>query len=68
MECMGEKTQSEKIPRLVTLPSPLLRYGGRKQAGPTLSGRGIWSNGKKEKAGSGAVRTGRINLLRFQDL
>ena len=66
--CWGleKKTWNEKIPRLVALPSPLLQYGGRlfscvrecrKQAGPTLSGKSIWSNGKKDKAGSGSVRT-----------
>ena len=54
---MGEKPrniqktkQREKNPRLVAFPSPLLRSGGqlfsgvpkhRKQAGPTLSGRGF---------------------------
>ena len=72
--CWGweKKPRNENITRLVALPSPLLRYGARlfsgvrerrKQAGLTLSGRGIWSKGKKEKAGSGSVKTGRMNLL-----
>ena len=55
----SEKETKEKNPRLVVLPSPLLRYGGRlfsgvrerrKQAGPTLSGRGSNLMGKKKKA------------------
>ena len=53
-------------------PIPHLRYGNwlfsdvwerRKQAGPTLRGSGVRSNGKKEKAGSCAVRKGRMNLF-----
>ena len=48
-ETKTNKTK-EKMPRLVALPSPLLRYGGRlffdvqerrKQAGSTLTGRRI---------------------------
>ena len=48
----------KKNPRLVTLPSPFydmetdcfpVSENAEKQAGPTLSGRGIWSNGKKKK-------------------
>ena len=50
----GRKTlkyeNKEKIPHLITIPSPRLQNGGRlfsgarkhrKQAGPTLSGRGF---------------------------
>ena len=57
-----KKPETKKIP-FGFLPSPLLRYWGRlfsgvrerrKQAGPTLSGRKIWSNGEKEKADSGS--------------
>ena len=67
-----KKNEMKKISRLVALPSPLLWYGGRlfsgvqerrKQAGPTLSGRGIWSNGKKVKAGLGTVRICWMNLF-----
>ena len=56
----------EKIPRLVTLPSPLLWIGGRlfsgvrkyrKQAGPTLSRRGFLIK-KKKKKGKGRVGRG----------
>ena len=45
-EIYTERKTKEKIPRLVALPSPRLRDGGRlfsgvrKQAGPTLGGTG----------------------------
>ena len=66
-----EKETKEKNPRLITLPSPLLRYGvrlfsgireRRKQAGPTLSGRGSKFY-RTKKSGSDAVRTGSMNLF-----
>ena len=55
---MGMREKSQKIPRLVALPSPFLQYGGqplfsvqehRKQAGPTLNGREFKSTGMKRK-------------------
>ena len=63
-----ERKPKGKNSRLVALPSPFHDIEAdrerRKEAGPTLSGRGIWSNREeKERAGSGAVRTGRVNLF-----
>ena len=55
---MGEKTLKRKNSPFGCPPIPLLRYAGWllsgvrerwKQAGPTLSGRETWSNGKKKK-------------------
>ena len=62
---MGEKKNETKNSLFGYPPTPLLRYGVQLFSGVRERRKqvGGWYNGKKEKAGSDAVRAGKMNLF-----